>query len=216
MTQRMDEDVRNFVLSHRSQTEQKTDVSLAQVEKYYRAGLTGLAEKMNKQRGVRATLAFETPWRTSIHRPLEWEPIEAHLKSFIRPNAPSCRIILKKETASHEGKALYIVKIRDYIGDIPDDMVDVILENKDRYGDLYVAKPSSYSVLLHDPLLLATVESIDFEDKRPGCCGRKTFYVLGVWGDDWFDLNLDCFKVDDADEKIEVQSSNTEQRKEVK
>jgi hypothetical protein len=180
---KMDKDVLNYIQRNRTSatsTRKEPDVL---IEKYAKAGLTTLHKRLEKERMKRDLcenhLAFH----------LDYFNIEGiYDKNFIKRGARAGVVPLKSGLFTK--KALYLVKVADYIGDIPEAMVDVILENKGRYGSFYVGKPASYTVP-PDPLLLATKEKTDF---KWGGRSDLSFYVLGVWGDDWYDLDLRCLE----------------------
>lgn len=105
------------------------------------------------------------------------------------------------ERDKEKRRALVLIPRSQWIGDIPEEILDHALLNKHNFKSLYVAPViSGYveteyphihiitqdltSIQKSDPLLLGS------DRKEINESGPANFAVLGVWGDDWFDLKL--------------------------
>ncbi|GAG83405.1 unnamed protein product, partial [marine sediment metagenome] len=108
------------------------------------------------------------------------------------------------ERDKEKRKALVLIPRDQWIGDIPEEILDQTLLNKHNFKSLYVAPiisghveteyPDTH-IITQDLTGVTSMQKIDplllgsYREEIDGA-GPANFAVLGVWGDDWFDLKL--------------------------
>ena len=108
------------------------------------------------------------------------------------------------ERFKEKRRALVLIPCSQWLGDIPEEVLDYALLNKHNFKSLYVAPVISGHVkkeypdthlITQDLTGLTLMQKIDplllgsYIEEIKGN-GPANFAVLGVWGDDWFDLKL--------------------------
>ena len=112
------------------------------------------------------------------------------------------------ERSGIKRRALILIPVNDWVGDVPNEILDAALLTQHNFSSLYVA-PIVSGETKHRPGLPADFETEDLanivvanagisiiDPLLLGCFreelneGLENFAVLGVWGDDWFDLKL--------------------------
>jgi len=87
---------------------------------------------------------------------------------------------------------LALIPISQYKDNVPEFILDTIIKNQDNFQDFAIGIPAKPH-LINDPILFGakTTFPIQYNDRG----GRNMdLYVLGVWGDDWHELDLGNLK----------------------
>ena len=146
-------------------------------KKYQEAGFTLKNKKLSTEIKIKGSpfLSVELRVWTSY-----WRGHRCYTASFSRQKTR--KRFLRDETIN-EHVSIPLLTPNIYGDDVPEQILDTMIKNKSKFNHYYILLPEQARVTVDDPVLLGSYDAVlPYE--------RNWFAILGVWGTDWYELNL--------------------------